>query len=456
MKRPLSLVQSALREAWHDRVNCDGGKFSVSGNPGALQALAALKKPLPDTLHFIWIGNLQSLDLEYIDIWQRVNADKDINLWHDADCSYCDLFHKTLVQHAKSVAVQDSRQLLISLQNEAFHYIYPRLDANHTFNTLALEFLQRKGIEAAEKTKASSPAFAKSLGRMTLRNIADIFTAKLSHLKKYYYYEVILRGNFACASDIARLIILYHHGGIYLDVDTLPATANHFPKTISILKQQGLYGNEFATAALADAALQKIRNIARIEHSIENSLRKISNITEAERNALFHSIDEEAQPIRLATIRPLGEVLCYPQFIIQSAVPSLAGVYFSNVIGAHRGAKTLSILLRSIKKRYRYLENNNAIFSCAHKHVPPHYLSRLLGYRMESLTRSGEITLALTGPGLIVEVLLGLALHLLKPEEDIPPDFLSLFMQNDRHGIAFFDHTLHTPKGLYSSWMNGC
>jgi hypothetical protein len=454
MKRPLLLMQSALREAWQDRINCDVDKFSIPCRPENLQALAALKKPLPDTLHFIWIGNLQSLDLEYIDIWQRVNADKDINLWHDTDCSYCDLFHKALVLHAKDEAGQDSKQLLFSLKNEAFYHIYPRLDANNTFNTLALEFLQRKGIEPAEQTKVSSPAFAKSLSRITLRNIADIFTGKLSHLKKYYYYEIILRGNFACASDIARLIILYHHGGIYLDVDTLPATENHFPKTILILKYQDLYGNEFAMAAIADAVLQKIRNIARIENSIENSLRKISNITEAERNALFNSINEEAQHVSLTSIRPLGEVLCYPQFIIQSAVPSLAGVYFSNVIGANRHAKTLSILLRSIKKRYRYLENNNAIFSCAPEHVPPHYLSRLLDYRMESITRSGAITLALTGPGLIVEVLLGLAFHLLKPEEDIPPDFLSLFMQNDRHGIAFFDHTLHTPKGLYSSWMN--
>ncbi|WP_435927108.1 TcdA/TcdB catalytic glycosyltransferase domain-containing protein [Dryocola sp. BD613] len=452
MKETLLLMRSALKEAWRNQVKDGTTKLPCDRNAEALQKLAALKQPLPNVLHFVWVGDLRALDCEYINLWQRVNKGSRINLWHDEDCSLSHRFHHLLVQYAKTVAPHSTHQRLIDLQNEAFHYIYARLDKGHNFNKLAIQFLQRLDIEMADLPPASSLLTALS-EQVTLQSIPPLFSGKFAALKKYYYYEVILRGNFACASDIARLLILYYHGGIYIDTDTLPAMDSYFPKTKAFLKRCGANNDQYATAAMAEAVLQKTRNNAGIKNDFYHYLNKISGISSPVRQALYSSITEEAEKINLASLQPLGNVFCYTNFLVQSATPSLVGVYFSNVLGACPYSKTISILLRSISKRYRFLEKNDAIFILTQEPRPHHYLARLLTYRHESLAGCGEVTLALTGPGLIVEVLLGLCYHVLKLNEDIPPDFLSVFMQNDRYGIAFFDHTLHTPAGLVSSWM---
>ncbi|NIY46164.1 TcdA/TcdB catalytic glycosyltransferase domain-containing protein [Cedecea colo] len=453
MKAPLVCMQSALKEAWKNQEKNGATHSPYGSKAAALQTLAALKKPLPNVLHFVWIGDLRTLDCEYINLWLSVNKDSSINLWHDDDCSLSQRFHRELVHYAKTAAPYDMNQRLIGLQNEAFHYIYARLDKDHTFNSLAVQFLQRLNIELTGSQPAPNAILTKLSGQVTLQSIPSLFSGRFARFKKYYYYEIILRANFACASDIARLLILYHHGGIYIDTDTLPAIDACFPKTKALLKRYGADNDEYATAAMAEAVLQQTRKSIGINNNIYPYLDKLAGISSSVRKTLYSSIKEEAGKIDLSSLQPLGEVFCYTNLLVQSAIPSLVGVYFSNVLGACPYSKTVSILLRSIDKRYRFLEKNDAIFARAQEDRPHHYLARLLTYRHESITGSGEVTLALTGPGLIVEVLLGLCYHILKLNEDVPPDFLTIFMQNDRYGIAFFDHTLHTPAGLISSWM---
>ncbi len=453
MKKPLSLLRQIVKEAWRNQAkNSDIHPF-YHGGPEVLQTLTALKKPLPDTLHFVWIGDLHALNVDYINIWQQVNKDKTINLWIDADCIFCHSFHKLLAQHAKVIAPQKANQKIITLQNEAFHYIYPRLDEKHTFNVLAMQFLESLNIAAPQFSQPVPAMLAELTDRITLQNISHVFSGKFAELKKYYYYEIIIRGNFACASDIARLLILYHYGGIYIDVDTLPAIDSCFTKTKMILRKHLAGYNEYVTAAMAEAVLQKLRTGAVCEFNLNRHLNNLSDIPLPVRRTINCSIREDVKTISIADLPALGKIFCYEHLILQSAVRSLSGVYFNNVIGAFPHAKTLSIVLRTIKKRYRFLEKNNAIFTCIREHSAHHYLARLLTYRHEAMARTGEVTLALTGPGVIVEVLLGLGYQLLKLNEDIPPSFLSIFMQNDLYGIAFFDHTLHTPEGLLSTWM---
>ncbi|MCT4702546.1 glycosyl transferase [Enterobacteriaceae bacterium H20N1] len=453
MKSPLSLLRHMLKEAWQNQAKDSDIESSYNGEPEVIQTLMSLKKTLPDILHFVWIGDLQALNLEYINIWQQVNNDKIINLWLDEDCMLCHRFHILLAQHAKVVAPQDSNQKLITLQNEAFHYIYPRLDKNHTFNVLAMQFLESINVELPQYSQTASTILAKLTDRINLKSISHVFSEKFAELKKYYYYEIIIRGNFACASDIARLLILYHYGGIYIDVDTLPAIDSCFAKTKMVLRKYITSHNEYITAAMAEATLQKLSPGHECEINISTYLNKPSDIPLPIRHIINCSIREDVKKLSITDLPALGKVLCYKNLILQSAVPSLSGVYFNNVIGAFPHSKTLSIVLRTIKKRYRFLEKNNAIFTCIRAHTTHHYLARLLTYRYEAIASTGEVTLALTGPGVIVEVLLGLGYQLLKLNEDIPPYFLSIFMQNDLYGIAFFGHTLHTPEGLVSTWM---
>lgn len=52
---------------------------------------------------------------------------------------------------------------------------------------------------------------------------------QIAHRKQNYQQELILRGNYAAATDMLRAYILKNHGGIYADYDVIP---NYTPKFI--------------------------------------------------------------------------------------------------------------------------------------------------------------------------------------------------------------------------------
>lgn len=36
------------------------------------------KIPVPDIIHFVWVGDTNQANIEYVDIWKRTNKDKKI------------------------------------------------------------------------------------------------------------------------------------------------------------------------------------------------------------------------------------------------------------------------------------------------------------------------------------------------------------------------------------------
>lgn len=47
------------------------------------------KVSVPDDIHFVWIGDVGKINCEYINIWQRSNQSKTINLWLDQNTFSC-------------------------------------------------------------------------------------------------------------------------------------------------------------------------------------------------------------------------------------------------------------------------------------------------------------------------------------------------------------------------------
>ena len=63
------------------------------------------------------------------------------------------------------------------------------------------------------------------------------------------------------------------------------------------------------------------------------------------------------------------------------------------------------------------------------------------------------MTVILTGPGLILEVVLGLGFSLLRLDDQVAPISLSYALYSQKIGIAFMDQTFHTYDHSRSSWM---
>ncbi|NUU67392.1 hypothetical protein HQN64_14950 [Enterobacteriaceae bacterium BIT-l23] len=403
---------------------------------------------IPDLIHTVWIGDRHSLDLSYIQIWKAANPNKTCCLWVDSGSHDCQRFHHQLANHVKTTRPCDRHDALLRLQNEAFAFIHPQMAGEKTFNALAAQFLALKGIPEQPRPVSPTPA-----SDLQINEIASLFTGKFAALRRCYDYEVILRGNFAAASDIVRLLILYRFGGLYIDRDTLPDIDGLFTTTNAWQHLVGIPGHHAITRAKSTALLIRLR--APNEDALAQIRACLLSFPEPLREPLCQAIIADTAPVRLADIRALEPIACYRDLPVLSALSWLPETWFSNVIGCAPGAKGVSIMLRTIHKRYRFLESNNAIFTLIASHDNRHYLSRLLPWRYESLIKTGEVTLALTGPGMIVEVLLALGYQILKLSEEIPPAFLSEAMHGAYPGIAFFSHTLDTPLSARSTWMNG-
>lgn len=410
------------------------------------------KVPLPDSLHFVWLGDKHRLFDNYLSIWQRANPDKTCRLWIDEQTTFCPEFHQLILAHARKMTPSASQDWQRQIKNAAFGYIFPRLAGKRSFNTLAKAFLQARGI-IDESFSWRAGALPSSLSPMVvIEDVNTVFQGRHQNLYKYYCYELILRGNLASASDIVRLLVLYQHGGLYIDVDTLPGFDYLFNLTNRFMHQQGIADNQYIALAKTQAVLTKIDRPEAINTSPTRYLHAISTLSPDLRKKLNKCIADDAGEIQPGSILPLHNVKVYPHVLAMGSLGRLKGIYYNNALAACAASKTLSIILRSLKKRYRFLEKNNAIEAAVHEDENVRYLSRLLPWREESCSPQNGVTPALTGPGLILEVILGLCYEIFIPQGNLSPTRAAAFIQNDRFGIAFFQHTLDTPAGLRSSW----
>jgi hypothetical protein len=410
------------------------------------------KMCVPDNLHFVWLGAPERLFVNYINIWQQVNPDRRCQLWHDAEFSLCADFGNIISSHARRVHGAGAEEQECALKNAAFDFIFPRLIEGASLNSVSKEFLLSHGI--IDEGYCYQPnAFPASLSAgIAIKDVNTLFKGRFTRYVKYYCYETIIRGNLASASDLIRLLVLYQHGGVYIDIDTLPYLDNLFSRTNFFMQERFIADNQFIALAKTEAALRKIDPQHSIQAGPLHHLRYIAKMSERTKESLQKNIAADADQINLQKLLPLGKVCTYKNFLALGAVRRLKGIYYNNALAASPGAKAISIILRSLDKRYRYLEKNNAIVNRLDTYRNDHYLSRLLPWREEGYSHHFSVTPALSGPGLIMEVLLALAYEIIDVEDAMSPARIAEYMHNDGFGVAFFQHTLDTPAGLNSSW----
>lgn len=407
------------------------------------------KTPVPDLLHFIWIGDSNKLCTQYMEIWKKSNIDKEIIFWYQDDFCFCQYFHAIIMNYVTSLPSVDKISLERVLKNKAFEYIYPNLNRGLRFDDLIFCFFEKNNIPFKPMEKNERGILRLEAG-LTIKNIGDLFAGEFSAFRKFYYYEIILRGNLASASDIARLIIIYKYGGTYIDMDTLPCTDNVF-KTFNAWKMSTGYDeDDFIKLFKTKKILNKLGllNVTDEEYINNYCHRKETNFY----GDILNMINCDMSKFTQDDILPLGSLYVHKNLMSIGAVRDLKGIYFNSVISSHPFSKTIKIILLTMKKRYVFLERNDCIFNDYNGGGTCSYLTRILTWRTELITKNYCVTSALTGPGLIVEVLLGLAYELMDPQYLTSPILISRNMHNEAIGIAFFRHNLYTPEGLCSAW----
>lgn len=406
------------------------------------------KQRAPDLLHFVWIGDANKLNTNYIDVWSKTNIDKKVNLWHDENTSLINSFHEKIREYALNHDFDNAIEVERKIKNDAFNFLFPKLCSGCCFDKLIIDFFKQKNIPCQDFTKSTLDLWA-NVSNVIVMDIKQLFNGEFKELFRFYCYELVLRGNLASASDIVRLLIIYRFGGVYIDVDTLPYTDNFFQKTNQYLKENKIIEDDFIRLSKTEAILKKI-DLPGLPPSLISILRqKGTSICEKQFSYL---IESDMKDFSLQCIEPLGKIFVHKNLLLLGSLKRLKGVFFNNVICSHANSKIIRIIIRVICRRYVFLEKNDCIFNFNSKNNPDNYLSRLLGWRDELITGKSCVTPILTGPGIVIEVLLGMAYSLFDIDISTPPETIAEYMQRDSLGIAFFQHNLDTPEGVLSTW----
>ena len=208
-------------------------------------AVSNIQDVVPKNLHFLWLGRLGQIQVEYIDAWVARNRDYAISLWYDENAvlshelsrqikkkAYASTFDPTSTAPGEN-GIRISEKILV-LQNEANGYIREQISQGVTFDQAAMAFMvsrlggDRDRLETLRRNNLQSYTDAVTYlerrhgqGAAVLRSIPELW-ADGDAFESHYLQELSLRGNLAAASDIARVRILQQEGGIYADADLLP------------------------------------------------------------------------------------------------------------------------------------------------------------------------------------------------------------------------------------------
>lgn len=471
--------KDTLKEVLHHIISTTNEIYELDGYSKAIEVqdwltsnlthIKSYKVSIPNIIHFIWFGELNHDHVNYMQIWANSNTGSDINLWYDSKCFLSHEFHEILKMHCKQKGRKSYECSLLKIQNEAYNFIKIHAEINLSFDEACIRFLVEKDLcdelLIRQKLITVRDAFEKHCYKINKVDFRKVIDKENETIKEIYELEMYLRGNLAAASDIARLVILRQHGGLYIDVDTLPAFEGIFNKTYRYDGDNDFYLDKIVDALKMEAVLSELyaRGLIPFENSkkvmdsraynqvpsdereqLEKLICCIQNdVTKVNDNDFFKSTYVPKVYRNLATI---------------STEQNVDGVFYSNVIGCEKDSKFINILMREMLKRYNYIKKKNFIFLDGRIAIPneEHFYSRFLEYRFDEFKKSSFVTIPLSGPGLFVEVMLGISYNILKLDSFTSPMFISSLLQNETMGIGFHAQSMHTPESLDSSWMLKC
>lgn len=191
-----------------------------------LSRMGEQQKAVPSVIQFVWIGSaIPQVVMDYIKLWAKINPGYAINIWYDKNLLCLKKLSDFLKQKAEERYSREEHEE--KWANEVFQLRqqfteFALSDAyNLTYMTATINrFLQRLDplFVPFEDDLVWDGAYP-----CTNIHVRDLVTeGVLLPLYEEYMMEAIQTQNFAALSDMARLLVLKKHGGVYIDVDMMP------------------------------------------------------------------------------------------------------------------------------------------------------------------------------------------------------------------------------------------
>lgn len=201
-------------------------------------------KTVPKILHFVWLGGpLGEIQKDYVKIWAKLNPDYKINIWYDSDHLLTYESNKKIQEYLNYSLTENKNdpkfqyifsEKFISLQNDLFEKLTKIKEKKYVGN-YDLERLNYIENTLYQREKVNSSLIQDKFQKFNAENnklTEEFVNIEFKDLKKVkhnwdlldiYDQELLLRGNFAAAGDSARIELLRQFGGVYTDIDGLPA-----------------------------------------------------------------------------------------------------------------------------------------------------------------------------------------------------------------------------------------
>ncbi|CAK2509804.1 TcdB toxin-like protein [Vibrio crassostreae] len=406
-------------------------------------------------LHFVWIGIPDEKALLYLSVWAHHYPNYEVNLWIDSKYLYANIFKDKIED------IRKNKKLIELLKTQELLYDeYQKLRLkDNPLEQIIDKFFQQDFSKGIDKLKIINELVSK----FNFLNIKDIREHKSiipKEIEIYYEKEIILRSNLAAASDISRLCILKKFGGVYLDIDTLPCLEYVF-KNSKVYENFEFYYNELIDIYKSQLYLEKYTkelnpNLAIENYNIKVELITGDNIKKEKIVEYLESLKHDIKSHDIKKVEALPFIIRKNLLMIGTSKVKL-NTFYNNVLVSEKNGKMVSIILKEICKRYKYISSKNydrwESVEKYNKVYKNSYLDRLVGYRLDALADIPNTTVILTGPCMILEVYLSLTYNIFKLDKNIDPRKIASLYQSSNCGITCRNLMTFTLENSKSTWM---
>lgn len=418
-----------------------------------IQESYIVKQESKKTLHFIWIGIPNDNIYLYLKVWSLHYPTYDINLWIDSKFLY--------VNHYKSMVREQFKDIKLINRLKIQDDLYDMYKKNSSEEDSLDRIIESKFDKRFNCNNSKNIIIQDVKSRFDFLNVLDIRKIDpilTKELESYYDKEMVLRTNVAAASDILRLCILSKYGGVYLDVDTLPCIDYIFKKS-NCYTDGNVINNEFVQIYKSQLYLEKFA-----ERLDGIKVEKISNIYEIKE--LFSNDEEFNNYIELIhldiknhdtnDVESIPFVL-YKRLLMIGSSKTKLNTFYNNVLVCDKNSTVVSIIIKEIIKRYRYIEKNGydkwESVNQYNKIYNNGSMERLIGYRLDGFADIPNTTVILTGPCMILEVYLSITYKVLRINSNVDPRKVASVYQAKYYGISCCNILTFTLENSKSTWM---
>ncbi len=315
------------------------------------------------------------------------------------------------------------------------------------------EVEQYKKLKDSNKEKIASMVkqLNKDLGseRVKIKDIKDLESMK--HTQNIYNYEteMLLRWNYAAATDQIRMYMLEEIGGLYTDLDMMPAYSK---EVLEVIKKHSsgnrMFEDMTSRRAISDAVLKlavgKATSVSMADVEKDINISRLTDEDKQKLGELFKELEsfakegvEEASGQGKAKKKSFFQPM--DMNIVRNTLPILRRYHYypghgwfiralNGVMVSHKGSEAVAAVIKGQQDAYQELaalrqevlsgEFFRSLEDLTHRnhkdliggHLVSDYLAKSLffDYRQDSITPGAVSTLGITGPDLIAHTLVEL------------------------------------------------